>query len=181
MTEKQMLAGLRSGDERALDAAMQAYVRLLWSIVRVVLHNVGTAEDMEECVADAFIQLWKNRASLSEARGSVKSYLCIAVKCRAIDCYRKATQKNEFSLDEQISEIGTGIFDQTLDAVLQRELLAAIQALGEPDREIIMRRFYYRQKPRDIAVALDLTAKQVENRIFRAKQRLREQLEGGMV
>jgi len=180
LTEKQLLTRLQAGDERALDAAIQDYSRLLWSIARSVLHNIGTAEDVEECVADAFIQLWKNSGSISESRGSVKTYLCVAVKSRAIDRYRKAVQKSTIALDEQLAELGTGIFDQTLDAVLQRELLAAIQALGEPDREIVLRRFYYRQKPKDIAVALDLSAKQVENRIFRAKQKLREQLEGGL-
>ncbi len=83
-------------------------------------------------------------------------------------------------MDEQFCAFGTAIADQTLDAVLQRELLAAVNALGEPDQEILLRRYYYQQKPKDIAVALDLSAKQVENRLFRAKQKLREQLEGGL-
>lgn len=180
MTEKQILSRLKAGDERALDTAIQTYSRLLWSIASTVLQNVASAEDMEECVADAFIQLWNNSGRLDAARGSVKTYLSVAVKTRAIDRFRKAVKKSEITLDEQLAEIGTGIFDQTLDAVLQRELLAAIQALGEPDREIVLRRFYYRQKPKDIAAVLDMTAKQVENRIFRAKQKLREQLEGGL-
>ena len=180
MTEKQITLGLRSGSERALDAAVETYSRLLWSIARAILQNVGTAEDMEECVADAFIQLWNNRESFLESRGSVKSWLCVVVKSKAIDCYRKISRVGEIRIDEQLDALGTGIFDQTLDVVLQRELLAAIQALGEPDREIVLRRFYYRQKPKDIAVALDLSAKQVENHIFRAKRILREQLEGGL-
>lgn len=179
MTEKQMLAGLVTGDERALDAAISSYSRLLWSIARAVLRNIGTAEDMEECVADAFIQLWKSGVVLDQSSGSVKNWLCIAVKCRAIDRYRKIVQKSEIALDEQLASCGSGIVDQTLDAVLQRELIAAIHALGEPDREIILRRFYYRQKPKDISLALDLPIRQVENRIFRAKQKLRAQLEGG--
>jgi len=179
LTEKQMQTGLRAGDERSLDAAIQSYSRLLWSIARAVLSNIGTTEDMEECVADAFVQLWKSSATLSESRGSVKSWLCVVVKSRAIDRYRKIVQKSEIALDEQIAMCGIGIVDQTLDAVLQRELITAIQALGEPDREIIMRRFYYRQKPKEIALALDLPVRQVENRIFRAKQKLRAQLEGG--
>ena len=83
-------------------------------------------------------------------------------------------------MDEQLCAFGTAIADQTLDAVLQRELLAAVNALGEPDQEILLRRYYYQQKPKDIAVALDLSAKQVENRLFRAKLKLREQLEGGL-
>jgi RNA polymerase sigma-70 factor (ECF subfamily) len=97
----------------------------------------------------------------------------------SIDRYRKIVQKSEIALDEQIAMCGIGIVDQTLDAVLQRELITAIQALGEPDREIILRRFYYRQKPKEIALALDLPVRQVENRVFRAKQKLRAQLEGG--
>jgi len=174
-----MLAGLQTGDERFLDAAVLAYSRLLWSIVRAVLHNVGTLEDMEECVADAFIQLWKNCETINETRGSIKTWLCIAVKSRAIDRYRKIIRNSEVGLEEQIASCGAGLFDQTMDAVLQRELLAAIHALGEPDREIILRRFYYQQKPKEISIALDLNVKQVENRIYRAKQKLREQLEGG--
>ena len=173
-----MLTGLKAGNERALDAAILSYSRLLWSIARAVLYNVGTTEDMEECVADAFIQLWKSSSMLNEARGNIKTWLCVAVKSRAIDRYRKIVRKSEVGLDEQIAVCGAGLFDQTLDVVLQRELLAAVQALGEPDREIILRRFYYQQKPQQISVALDLTVKQVENRIFRAKQKLRDQLEG---
>ena len=179
MTEKQMLTGLIAGDERTLDAAISAYSRLLWSIARAVLRNIGTTQDMEKCVADAFIQLWKSSASLSESHGNVKSWLCVVAKSRAIDRYRKIVQKSEIALDEQIALCGIEIADQTLDAVLQRELIAAIQALGEPDREIIMRRFYYRQKPKEISLALDLPIRQVENKIFRAKQKLRAQLEGG--
>ena len=181
MIEKQMLAGLIVGDERALDAAISTYSRLLWSIARAVLRNVGTTEDMEECVEDAFIQLWKSSAALDQSGGSLKSWLCIAVKCRAIDRYRKIVQKSEIALDEQLARCGSGIVDQTLDAVLQRELIAAIHALGEPDREIILRRFYYRQKPKDISLALDLPIRQVENRIFRAKQKLRSQVDGGAI
>jgi RNA polymerase sigma-70 factor (ECF subfamily) len=174
-----MLTGLQAGDERSLDAAILSYSRLLWSIARAVLRNAGTAEDMEECVADAFIQLWKNSATLNETRGSVKTWLCVAVKSRAIDRYRRIVRKSEVGLDEQLASCGAGLLDQTMDALLQRELLAAIHALGEPDREIILRRFYYRQKPKDISIALDLSIKQVENRIYRAKQKLRAQLDGG--
>ncbi len=178
MTEKQMVLGLHAGNERALDAAIETYSRLLWSIVRAVLYHVGSAEDMEECVADAFIQLWRNRETISESRGGMKSWLCVAAKSRAIDCYRKRVRKNEVSLDEQLCACGAGLFDQTLDTVLQRELLAVINALGEPDREILLRRYYYRQTPRDIAVALDMTVKQVENRLFRTKRQLRSRLKG---
>ena len=61
-------------------------------------------------------------------------------------------------------------------AETRRELLAAVNALGEPGREILVRRYYYGQKPREIALALGLTVKQVDNSLYRAKRQLREAL-----
>ena len=51
-----------------------------------------------------------------------------------------------------------------------------MDALEEPDREIIIRRYYRDEKPRAIARALDLPVKQVENRLYRAKAKLRASL-----
>ena len=181
MTEQQMILGLQAGDERALNAAMDAYSRLLWSIARSVLRNVGTGEDMEECVADAFIQLWRNSDAITDSRGSVKCWLCTVTKCKAIDRYRSIARGRDILLNEEIASLSVGVFDQPLNAVLQRELLAAVHTLGEPDQEILLRRYYYQQKPKDIAIAVDLSVKQVENRLFRAKQLLRKQLEGEMI
>lgn len=52
-------------------------------------------------------------------------------------------------------------------------LISAVRALGEPEQEILIRRYYYDQKPKEIAVALDMPVKQVENHLYRTKQKLR--------
>lgn len=54
--------------------------------------------------------------------------------------------------------------------------MPAVNALGEPDREILVRRYYYEQKPKEIALALNLSVKQVNNRLYQTKQKLREAL-----
>ena len=54
--------------------------------------------------------------------------------------------------------------------------LAAVKALDEPNREILIRRYYYDQKPRQIALALGLTVKQVDNSLYRSKCLLRQAL-----
>ena len=55
-------------------------------------------------------------------------------------------------------------------------LFSAINTLGEPDREILVRRYYYQQKPKEIALALNMTVKQVDNRLYQVKLKLREAL-----
>jgi RNA polymerase sigma-70 factor (ECF subfamily) len=63
--------------------------------------------------------------------------------------------------------------ENVTSAETKRELIAAINALAEPDREIIVRRYYYQQKPKEIGYILDLSVKQVENRLYKSKLKLR--------
>ena len=60
--------------------------------------------------------------------------------------------------------------------ILRRELLETVNSLDEPGREILVRRYYYDQKPRQIALALGMTVKQVDNSLYRSKRLLREKL-----
>ena len=60
-----------------------------------------------------------------------------------------------------------------MDSETKRMLISAVRALGEPEQEILIRRYYYDQKPKEIAVALDMPVKQVENHLYRTKQKLR--------
>ena len=67
-----------------------------------------------------------------------------------------------------------GMQDALLQEETKRELVAAVNALADIERDILIRRYYYEQKPREIAKALDLTVKQVDNYLFRSKQKLRK-------
>ena len=93
-----------------------------------------------------------------------------------MDRYHKLTQRTVLSLDD-VRLVEALV---SPDALIQSEtrgiLASAVRALGEPDREILIRRYYYEQKPKSIALALDLPVKQVENRLYRTKARLRETL-----
>ena len=72
---------------------------------------------------------------------------------------------------------------QPLKLLLEQEQRQKINALldflGEPMREILVRRYFYNQKPREISMAMDMPIKQVENSLYGAKRRLRQMLEEG--
>ncbi len=98
----------------------------------------------------------------------------MVAKSKAIDKYRQLSKTNEVSLNDDIFIENIGVVNDVLSFELRRELIAAINTLGEPDREIILRRYYYQQKPKDIGFALDIPVRQVENRLYRAKLKLRD-------
>jgi len=93
-----------------------------------------------------------------------------------VDRRRRLTARAALPLDENTLAEDLGPLDQLLASDTRRALTEAVDALEEPDREIIIRRYYRDEKPRAIARALDLPVKQVENRLYRAKAKLRASL-----
>ena len=85
-------------------------------------------------------------------------------------------------LEEALLFSGAGMQELLIQEESRKELLAAVDALEEHNREILVRRYYHNQKPREIALALGLTVKQVDNSLYRSKRQLRQLLaeKGGM-
>ena len=176
MTDAQIVASIQSGDEATIARVMDQYAKLLWSIVGAVLHRAADIQEVEECVADVFVYLWQHPERYDPSRGSLKTWLCLIARSRAVDRYHKLTQRTVLSLDD-VRLVEALVSPDALAQSETRGILAsAVRALGEPDREILIRRYYYEQKPKSIALALDLPVKQVENRLYRTKARLRETL-----
>ena len=126
----------------------------------------------------------QNPDKFDAKRGNLKTWLSVVAKSKAIDKYRQLSKIKQTYFNEEIL-VENGMFDKVggLEKVLSNELKleirSAIKALEEIDQEIIIRRYYYQQKTKNISFALNLTAKQVENRLYKSKLKLRSVLLSG--
>lgn len=173
MNDERIIASIKAGDEAAIDHVITKYSKLLWFIAGSVLKHAATTQDIEECVADVFIYLWQHPERYDPKRGRLKVWLSVIARTRAIDRYRTLSKQSAAPLDDPLLVEQMGLLDGIIAEDDRRALIASVRALEEPDREILVRRYYYDQKPKEIAVALDMPVKQVENHLYRTKQKLR--------
>lgn len=176
MRETKIIEEIERKNETAICEVMDKYSRLLWLTASAVLCTAGSAEDVEECVADAFIYLWEHPEKFDAARGSLKSWLTVIVRTKAIDRYRALVRKQEIPLKETLLSREAGLAERVIEREGRAMLVAAVCGLEETDREILLRRYCYEQKPKEIALAMDMSVKQVDNHLYQTKRKLREVL-----
>lgn len=176
MNDEAIAAAIRSRDQQAIHTVITRYSKLLWTVAGAVLRPAGTAEDVEECVADVFLYLWQHPDRYDPSRGRLKSWLAMVARSQAVDRYRELIKQSALPLEEAALSGCPGAAEHLMEAETREALRRAVDGLEEPGREILVRRYCCGQKPKEIALALDLQVKQVDNHLYRAKRKLREAL-----
>lgn len=181
MTDTEWMELLQQDSDKAMHGIMEQYAALVKNIVSNRLSGVCSREDVEECVNDVFTELYLSAGQIDLQKGTVKGWLCAIAKHKATDRFREASkQQSTLSLeDEDTPDVtnGESAEDAAFRNARSEALTNAILSLGEPDREIIVRRFYYRESSASVAGRLGMTAGTVDTRVSRALKKLRKILE----
>lgn len=88
IADKELIALLKKNPEKGLDKLINSYSGFVYTIVLSKLAN-SSKQDIEECVSDIIFELYKNRNCIDLQKGSIKAYLAVIAKRKAIDNYRK--------------------------------------------------------------------------------------------
>jgi RNA polymerase sigma-70 factor (ECF subfamily) len=170
---------LRRDPERALDQMLRAYTGLVYHAAAAVLGR-NSHEEIEECVSDAFLVVYKSRERLDFSQGSLKAYLCTTARNLAINRLKKRSNSPEVALDDfaQSREVTESAVIRNLEV---EQLIQAIVSLGEPDSRIILYRYYFDLPSKEIARLLQLRQNTVDQRVRRALAKLNKLMKGGLL
>jgi len=182
--DKKLLRAIRKDCDTGMSMLVETYGGLVAYIIRQKISSVCSEYDVEECVAETFVDFYAQLEQIDLSRGSIKGYISLIARRRAIDRFNSVTRQieNVILLDEAVCAVAADDSPTPEMAAEQREtrglLLQAVEKLGEPDSEILFRRYYLEQSLSEISEALGIKRPAVSKRIERALGKLKISMEG---
>lgn len=180
MEDTKLLRLLHKDPNAGMEQLMDQYTGLVYAVVKSKLaDSCYVSSDVEDCVADVFSKFYTALSDYDPALASIKSYLCVLARNHAINMAKKRNlQQGTLSLDDESSLLQVAddvwIDSELAEEELRREVIKAVEDLGEPDSSIIFRKFYYGESSKEIAKAIGLTVSNVDTRAHRALNKLRK-------
>ncbi len=179
MDDRELIGLLERDPESGIRQLMQQYAALAYSVVAGRAGSAAGAEDIEECVSDVFFEIYQKRNRYDPEKGTLRAFISVVARTRAINLFRKPVRETGRRADgEPAAESETGFEEAVIDVEERRNLVKTIRRLGEPDSQIIFRKYYFGQKSKEIAADLGMTPSAVDTRLSRALGKLRSMLEG---
>lgn len=181
MKDAELIKLLKRSPNKGMEMLMDQYIALVCTIARHRLSDICSVQDIEECVSDVFIAFYQGIDRFDPEKGSIKALLCSIARNKAVDLYNQRIQSaGDLSLDDEIAvDTASDEFsleDEYISLETKKLLAKAISELGEPDHEIIVRKFFLKESSSSIAKRLDMSVSAVDTRTHRALSKLKNKL-----
>lgn len=178
--EGNFIRRLQRQKEDALEFIIDTYLPLIKGVTYKVLSPLGNDGIIEECINDIFLSIWHHADKFNGETADFRKWICAIAKFKAIDYYRKASKKMEFTAaDVREARHGMSAEDELIMREDKRELVHFINLLEPVDRNIFVMKFFLGLNTEDICRKLGLTRASVDNRIYRGKKRLFNKVNSG--
>ena len=165
---------LKKHDEKTLMQIIEQQSRFVSGVIYNTSKGNLSKEDIEEVAADVFVTLWNNADKVQEGR--LKGYLCSIARTRTLNKLKSCRNKTVLSIDDYDPEDDFSIADETEKKDIHRELKEIIREIPLPDREILIRYYYYDQTVSVIADHMELNIETVKSKLRRTREKIKAKL-----
>lgn len=179
MEDRAIVEQLWQRDERALDAAAEKY----GAYCRAIAGNLlGSREDAEECVNDAWHQAWLRIPP--QRPENLGAWLGRVVRGIAMNLWnRNHAKKRGGGMELLLSELedcvpgGTEPERVLEEAELGAALSCWLRSLLREERTLFVRRYWYGESLQDLAKSRGVSPAKLAQKMLRLRRRLRAALE----
>lgn len=171
-TEETLLVRLRHNDETALLEIYNQFWKPLFLSAYNVLKEKQACEDI---LQDVFLHLWQNRNSLF-IHTSLQAYLYTAVRFQVLKQLRKTARQDQYlnNLETRVNPISP--IENLEEKETRNRIHSVVATLPRKCRQVyfLSREQYLSHK--EIAAAMNISPKTVENQLTIALKKIRQAL-----
>ena len=164
-------------DKEKFTQIYHAYKNMMFGVAVSVLHTTALAE---EAVQDSFLKIAKRISSFSEPVCSkTASLIVIIVRNTSIDCLRKEKPGSTLPYDETI-DISEDLQMPDIGDVLSGGVEFVMDMISSMDKsysDVLKLKYIYGYRNSEIADMLNISIKNAEMLVYRAKLILKNKLE----
>lgn len=174
LDDANLMLRVQADDPEAFGALYDRFGSRAYRVAYAIARDSSRAEDV---VQEAFLSIWRSRASYQPGRGAVVAWVLGTVRNRAIDSGRRAGRHdNRRSDDERIEETlqAPGSLEQTtVERDQAARLRGALAELPDAQREVIALAYFGELSTSEIAGELALPMGTIKGRMRLGLQKLR--------
>lgn len=181
MDDEKILDLFFARDEIALEHTANKYGAYCRAVAQGILHD---REDASECVNDTYLRVWE---AIPPARpGMFRVYLGKITRNLALDKHRRRSAAKRGGdtvtiLYGELSECipgGNNIEAETEADHITAAIDASLRTMSKEARLVFMRRYWHADSLEAIANRYHISVGKVKSMLFRARKKLRADLEG---
>jgi len=175
----ELITAVAAGDRRGLAALYDRYAPILMGVGTRML---GSRREAEDLLHDLFLEVWRQARHYDAARGSVRTWLLLRLRSRALDRRKAAAWSRVVSVEDR-----PGVAERAPEAGAEDPLLGpdrtrvheALAALPGEQRAVLELGYFDGLSSAEIAARLSIPIGTVKSRVAAALAKLRARLAGG--
>ena len=174
-TDIELYLALKSGRDDAFGIIYDRHAGLVYGIALKILGNSQEAEDLTQ---DVFLSIARS-SSYQPTRGSLRTFLAILTRSRAIDRVRSRNNTRKVLgqwQDNQQQTATEAPFEQVSRSEQSQEVRDALAQLSDPQQQILQMAYYDGLSQSEIAKQLQIPLGTVKARARRGLLKLRQTL-----
>ena len=176
-TDALLASRLAAGDDLALAEAFDRFGRAVYG---TALRVVGDGASAQDVVQDVFVELWSHPDRYDPAAGSLRTYLIVLARHRAVDLVRSelrriARQERHHRLTPGQHAEAPG--DQVLAAAMAGAIRDAVRTLPDGQRRVVELAYFEGLTCREVALAAGIPEGTAKSRLRLAMAKLETMLD----
>lgn len=169
--EQACLYRIARGDRQALAQLYTAFAPLMMGLAVRIIRDPKEAEDL---LHDVFVEAWRRAGDYDPTRSSVKAWLLMMVRSRALDRVRSARAR-QVTLVAAVPDVEVATSDGNLGE--RGQLQGALERLSPEQRSVLELGYFQGLSSQEIAATLGVPVGTVKSRVAAALNHLRAMLD----